>query len=182
MTTLNPPVVKDWPARYTPTATDFNTYIRDTFNFLSTPPVFRSVQTTQQSIGTSTSVGWVVCQLNSVLEDTYSGWTSGTANKYTAQVPGRYALTFNLWAQPPLLGLMRVGFQYNINGTTVGPYELCRGNAGLTLWSWGCYAEIYLAAGDWVQPVIYNEYTAAINTYVATVGEQSSFEAVWVSE
>jgi hypothetical protein len=181
MTNLNPPVVRDWAARYSPDPADFNTYIRDTFNFLSAPPVFRSLQTTQQSIPTSAS-GWVVCELNDVLEDSFTGWTSGTGNKYTAQVAGRYQLTFNLWASPVVLDLLRVGFQYNINGTTVGPYELERDYAGQTIWSWGCYAEIYLAAGDWVQPVIYNESAATVNSYVATTGEQSSFEAVWVSE
>lgn len=179
--TLSPPTVKDWQARYDPQPSDFNTYIRDTFNFLSTPPVLRTVQTTAQSIPDSASV-WTVVQLNSVLEDTYGGWTSGASNLYTAQVAGRYALTLTVFASPAVSSLARAGFLYSINGATAGPFECVRDYAGASPWAWNCYAEIDLAVGDYFQPMFLNEGTAAINTSVGATGAQSSFEAVWISE
>lgn len=170
-------MVKDWVARYDPQPADFNTYIRDTFNFLSGPPRLRVVANAVQSgIAANT---WTIIQLQSVSEDTYSGWTSGASNHYTAQVPGIYGVTFLTQAALAVGQSARVGLQYQINGSIIGPFEFDQSTAGGNPWGWACYDEVYLNTGDIVYPMFDQESSGSVST---STGNPSSLEVVWLSE
>src|SRR6266704_4156222 len=87
---LSPPDPVVWQAAQSPQAADFNTQVRDAINFTCAKTVFAAKQTIAQSIANN-NIG--VLTLDSVTEDTYSGWTSGASNKYTAQADGLYLVT-----------------------------------------------------------------------------------------
>lgn len=173
---LSPPVPKDWVARYDPSPLDFNTYIRDTFNYLAGPPRLRAIQNAIQT-GIA-PVTWTTIVLQNVLEDNYSGWTSGTSNYYQAQVPGWYGITFMAQAALPTTNVARVGLTYRIKGTTAGPFEFNQQEAGLNPWGWDLYDEAFLNIGDMVYPQFFQENSAAISTSLAS---PSALEIVWLS-
>jgi hypothetical protein len=175
--TLAPPSPKDWLARYDVQPADFNTHIRDAFNFLAGPPRFRAVQNGIQSgIAQNT---WTTIQMQSVLEDNYSGWTSGASNYYAAQQPGWYGITLMVQAAIAAGNVARVGLQYQVNGTIVGPFEFNQSENGINPWGWSGYDEVYLATGDRVYPQFYQMSAGSISTSLAA---PSSLEVVWVSE
>jgi hypothetical protein len=177
MTLLNPPEAKDWLAAYSPQVTDFNTYIRDTFDFLASPPAFRAVATVGTSVPSNL---WTGIEVDSVLEDTYSGWQSpgSGANNYQAQVPGWYAITWTVFAPVPSGSVAKAGLQFDVAGVTAGPFDLSQSEGGsFSPWGWDCYDEIHLSTGDSVQP-FFNQLTAGTISTVAG----SSLEIVWISE
>jgi hypothetical protein len=177
MTGLNPPVVKNWAARYDPQPLDFNTYVRDTFNFLASPPKLR---VTANAVQTGIASGvWTTLVMGSVLEDNYSGWTTGASNSYTAPVAGRYGMTLTAFAAVPAGYIAEVGIQCELTGTVIGPFEYGRSWSELSPWAWDAYDEIYLAVGDQVWPQFAHGYTSAVST---SITNPSAFEIVWLSE
>jgi hypothetical protein len=174
---LSPPSPRDWHARYDVQAADLNTYIRDTFNFLAGPPRLRvTANATQSGIVQNT---WTTIQMQSVLEDNYAGWTSGAANYYAAPVAGWYAVTLMVQAAIAAGNVARVGLQYQVNGTVVGPFEFNQSENGINPWGWSGYDEIYLGAGDRVTPQFYQMSTGSVSTSLAS---PSALEIVWISE
>lgn len=173
---LAPPVPYDWVSRYSPQPADFNTYIRDTFNFLASPPRARLIaNTVQPGIAANT---WTPVQLQNVLEDTYAGWNTGVTNFYQAPVAGCYGMTFLTYAAVPSGFVARVGLQFQIAGVTVGPYEYDQNVSDGSPWGWDCYDEIYLHEGDTVTPMFIHEYTTSVSTDVTF---PSAFEITWLS-
>lgn len=176
MTVLQPQF-KDWVARYDPSAADFNTYIRDTVNALSGPPRLRAVQNAIQSgIATNT---WTTVVLQSVTEDSATGWTSGTNNYYAAQLGGQYGITFSACLAIPASQVARLGLQYQVNGTLAGPFEFDQSVSGANPWNWNCYDEVYLGAGDRVYPQVFQENATSVSS---SLTYPSSLEIVWLSE
>ena len=104
---INAPVPKDWTARYDPGVADFNTYIRDTFNYLTSPPKLRVKQNAVQS-GIA-NITWTTVVMQSVTEDTYSGWVTGVQNHYTVQQPGMYSISLLIWAAAGAATVARAG-------------------------------------------------------------------------
>lgn len=181
MTLYAPPVPADWPADFQPAAADFNTGITQAFAFLQAPPTFRGIQMTAQSIPSST---WTVVNLDTIQEDPYSGWSA--ANHYwVAPVAGQYECT---WA-PQLNGATGfpgiAGFYTSNSGVVSGPWQCGRSEAEFGDYSWQGHLHAYLAAGDWVQPLVWHNDTSAVSTFVGT-GTQywlcSGLEICWVSE
>src|SRR5215472_3229671 len=113
--TLSPPVPQNWVANFNPQPADFNTYIRDAFNFLAGPPRLRvTANATQSGIANNT---WTDIVFQSADEDNYSGWTSGSTNHYTAQVSGVYGITLRVCAATATGTTGILGLQYQVNGT-----------------------------------------------------------------
>jgi hypothetical protein len=74
----------------------------------------------------------------------------------------------------------RVGFQYQINGVTVGPFEFNQAESGAaTSWTWDAYDEVYLGTGDSVMPMVFQSNTAAVSSSLTW---PSSLEVTWWSK
>ncbi|TVZ01281.1 hypothetical protein EAS64_33930 [Trebonia kvetii] len=168
--------MKDWTARTVPQPSDFNTYIRDAFNFLTHPPTLRVSQNAVQSIPAGT---WTVLTMGNVIEDGYSGWRTAAGNHYVAQAPGWYAITLFGSAAIAATNMGRVGLQYQINGNVIGPFEFNQSEAGQNPWSWDAYDETYLEGGDSVWPMIFHSASGSVNT---SLQFPSAFEVTWRSK
>lgn len=87
---LQPPVPYAWHAGSpVPSFVDFNSGIRDAWNYLATNIIFRGRGTASQSVASGT---WTAINLQTADEDNYSGWSSGTPSIYTVQVAGVYTV------------------------------------------------------------------------------------------
>lgn len=173
---LPPPTPRDWVAQYNPSYLDLNTCIRDTFNFLAGPPRLRVAANAAQ--GGLTAQSWTVIQLQSVIEDTYSGWTGGSGNFYTAKVPGWYGITYSARVAIPAGNTGAAGLRFSIGGIVIGPFEYDSNEAGVSPWGFDCYDEVYLHAGDTVTPTFIHQYASAVST---ATDFPSSLEIVWLS-
>lgn len=176
--TLSPPTPVDWTARYQPAAADFNTNIRDTFDFLQAPPVFRAVIVTGGS--TITSGSWFGLVFDTVREDNYSGYSGG---EYVAQVPGWYLATFvpQLTITTGFPGA--AGFVVENNGAPSGVFECGRGIAGFTPFTWQAMGMFWLAAGDWIQPQLRQDSGSNATIAAGTTDDnRCAFEVCWISE
>jgi hypothetical protein len=170
---LGLPQVNDWPVNYTPDYADLNLYIRDAFNFLTSPPLFRGQQNATHSVG-----GATVVEYQDVLEDNYSGWSSVT-NSYVAQVPGWYGITAMCCCGGSLIGNgFSLGPAYILNGVQYGPIWLDLSDAGTDTWRWAFYEETFLNVGDSVQIVIGTGATGV----TTNTSYPSYFEIAWLSK
>lgn len=80
------PVTRTWVAGEVVLASHFNSNIRDVFNFLLAPPIFRGRQTSAQSIANATSVA---ITLDTEDVDSAGGHSTVTnTSRYTFQYPG----------------------------------------------------------------------------------------------
>lgn len=174
---LSPPSVKDWAPRYDIQPADLNTYLRDAVNFLAAPPKLRVAQNAVQT-GITTGA-WTVITMQSVIKDDYSGWRTTPTNHYVAQVPGWHTVTLLMCAAVPLTNMARVGLQYQINGTVIGPYEFNQAESGGSPWTWDAFDEVYLGAGDSVWPMFFQSSGATISS---SLSSPPTFEVTWWSK
>lgn len=178
---LPTPAVNNWLSGTPVDAATLNLYVNDAFTFLSRPPLLRVQQTTGQS-GLAPNQ-WQVITFQDSLEDTYSGWAGyNIGNVYVAQVPGWYAISLIVSANLPGSTIAHAGIQYwsNAAGVYVGPFEFDQQASGASggSWSWNCYDETYLQAGDLVIPMFYAQANASYST---NTQYPSTFEVSWIS-
>jgi hypothetical protein len=174
--TLAPPAPYNWTAGYDPQPADLNTYIRDTFKFLSNKMVFRAWQSSVQSIANATVAP---LHLDTIVEDTYSGWTGSPSW---------------IW-KPPYDGWYQVSGAYMSAGVTSIQMNCCLGVNGV--WTYqesaqgssltgpgvSCLQEVFLRAStDYVQVGGIQYSGAAQNTYSAGLNHASYTEILWVSK
>lgn len=181
-----PPRPGYWAAGFFPQATDFNTHINNDITFLTKKTVFRAWQQVVQSIpGTSTST---VLTLDTVIEDTYSGWTSGASNKYTAQVDGWYLVIVTYFSNGGSGAGNACSAFINVND---GPFIVNQAIGGqkypiaaTTGWAVQLAMPLYLSAavGGSVQPMAWQNTGSPLNTFSSGITQASSMEIIWVSE
>ena len=176
---LAQPQPDNWTAGQFPQAADFNKNIRDAFNFLSAKTVFSARQTVAQSIP---NAAITVLTLDTLIEDTYSGWTSGASNKYTAQQDGLYMITCCYYTTGGNgAGAVAAAFLQLNGGST---YYEGEQHAIATIAGWGTSVSwlVPLRGGaDYIQPCAYQSSGAALNTAVTALGSESSMEIEWAS-
>jgi hypothetical protein len=167
-----------WTAGQAPQAADFNTNIRDAFNFTSSKTVFAARQTAAQSIPNNATA---VLTLDTVIEDTYSGWTSGAGNKYTAQADGLYLVTCRYCSTGGNgAGAVAAAF-IRLNGTDAAEGEQ-HAIASMTNWATCVAWLVSLRSGtDFVQPAAFQTSGAALNTVASSLGNSSHMEVQWIS-
>src|SRR5215469_7936484 len=108
------PALAAWPVPPSFVTSSFlNTNIRDTAEFLLSPPILRAFQSGSHTLAAQTFPAGTAVPLNNVTVDNYSGFNTGTG-VYTAPVAGNYfvhgQLNFNAIVSGGNYGL---GFQVN---------------------------------------------------------------------
>lgn len=173
-----------WLAGSIPQPTDFNNHINNDITFLSKRPVFRAYQSLVQSIpGTATST---ILTLDIVLEDTYSGWTSGASNKYTSQVDGFYLVVATYvssggsGAGNMCSCFLNISYGPVIPGPTGGQkYPI----ASTSPWSVQVVTPVYMNAGNGlVQPMAWQNTGGSLNTVVGGASVGSAMEIFYMGE
>jgi len=84
---LSPPLIPVFPAGYGPLPADFDTWVQDSFGFLTAQVVFRAEQHTTQTLN-----GFTPITYDTILEDPYSGWNAFTG-EWLAPFSGWYEIT-----------------------------------------------------------------------------------------
>lgn len=170
---LVPPVPFNWTAGFFPQYTDFNTDIRDAFTFLTKKTVFRARQSTVQSIANNSITA---LNLQTVTEDTYSGWNSGTFT-YTVQETGLYQISGCYYSNGATTGIGQV---YLIQ--TGGP-AVCGGSVNIpsgTDWGSPLLMTLFLVGGvDTIQLAGSQTSGGALNTFQAGINQASYMEIMW---
>jgi hypothetical protein len=185
MATYPAPVVPVFGAGYCPQQTDFTTWWYDTASFFQNRIVARVAQeTTTTSIASS---GTTVVGFDTVLEDTYSGWTGSPSFLWTppSGYSGWYQVTATLYMQdlvagtdirPVLTGTYSSQSQFITHLSTIqGSSTQHTGACGtITIYLNGGLDTVQLSAS------LLNA-SAAVSTS-DTAGQTSTMEIVWLSD
>lgn len=171
-----------WIAGSAPQPADFNARIRDDITYLTKRPIFRAWQnsTAPQSIPTGTNT---VLTLDTVVEDTYSGWTSGASNKYTAQQTGIHLVVVTYFGTGGTgAGKMATALiNYDTGLFQIGgqKYPI----ASTLTWAVQVAAPVFMFAGmDSVQPFAFQGSGGALNTSSTGINAASAMEIIFMSE
>lgn len=155
-----------------------NANVRDTTGFLTLPPAMRAHYTAGSStLANSTLTTPQVVPLTTVDLDTYAGFTTGAAAKYTAPVAGRYLLAgqVNLASSSTATwyacGLLVNGSALYWGGVTRFAGSGLAGGAGVT-------RRLRLSQGDTVQLAAAQASGGAI-AYNTTAANQTRLIALW---
>jgi hypothetical protein len=170
MTTPAPPSNPVYPAGYAPVTADFNSLIQTPMQFTTGKIIFRVNQQTTQSV--SSSGGYVTLKFDTVIEDPYAGWSSGSY-EWVAPYDGLYEVSVfcsvattavNLQAGASLTGVPRMGNQVQTTSSLLG--GAC---------SWGVFAMI--GGQDYIQGSVNTSVT--FPTDVSSLGRYPRMEIAY---
>lgn len=176
------PAVPQVPAGWKPVQADLDLWVTDSFSFLSQPANFRAQRAAAQSL---TGGGYSLLQLDTVLEDPYSGWSAtATATQPAwswlcpAGCGGWYEATLSAFTASQgsgtanvvlaALALNGILWQYGADDWAVASAP--SGSSGPV--------QVPLLPGDYVQAWVFA--TASVST-PTTAGELPAMELAWVS-
>lgn len=168
-TPLPPPAVPVFPAGYAPVTADFTNLIQIPMQFATNRIVFRANQQTTQSITTG---AYRIITYDTVLEDPYSGWNSGS-HQWLAPYTGLYEVTvFCSIATNP--ASLQVGI--GITGTTIvgSQPETPSAQLGGAI-AYGLYA--CTGGQDYIQGIAQVDNTSS--TDVSAIGRYPRMEIVY---
>ena len=199
-----PDVTFRWAAGTQPTAGGGNltallqTHLASDLGFLANRPYFTAYQSTAQTGLAASAFSTVTLDqaqgvIHATTGDNYTGWAAGTANAYTAQVPGWYLLAGEFFATNPASAGPTViaGIKPSTSGgiTPAHPVDYYQQLAATISSGLGGGAAVfglqYLQTGETVTPMINgNGYAASYGTLTgahtgATFG--SHLSGVWLS-
>ena len=169
-----PPAVPVFPAGYAPLPADFNSWVQAPFQALTSRVVFRAAKTTAQTLaaGTNTAIAF-----NSIIEDPYSGWNSGT-NTWTP--PAAWSGTYVVSAGIFVAGTtgVRLAVSVGLNGSSL--YTLCSAWANTSPSNAVCgEAPVQLVGGqDQISVLGFASAAVAVGT---AAGQQCTVEITWYS-
>lgn len=180
-----------------PLYTQFNQHLTNDLSFLLQRPYLLSYQTVAQT-GFTVNTDQVITMdtvagaFHGSPGQSYGGWTSGAANKFSAIVPGFYLVVAGYYqtviSTTPGNCQAKVGY-YISNGTAQGNvatdlYQSQLSNSNSTTTPPGAEAVgiYYLDVGDYVQPVYRCGAGSATWGTTTSPTRTSHFGAVWVSE
>jgi hypothetical protein len=170
---LAPPPVPVFSAGAGYLPAGLNTLVQSSLGFQTAGIVFRAVQKTTQAITAST---FTTLTMDTVLEDPYSGWNSGS-NEWLAPFTGWYEITM-AWscgaAAATIEAVIAIsGLQYELEEVTVA--SAITGGAGASL------GPVPLVGGqDFVQAQAWS--SAGVSTSTASNGRQPWLEITFVSQ
>jgi hypothetical protein len=170
------PAVPQVPAGWQPDPADFTTWVTNPFSYLAQPVVFRAHRAAAQAL---TGGVYNVLQLDTVDEDPYGGWNSGThawtcpagcAGWYEATLSSLTASQGAGTSNQNVAALALNGSLWSVGGGDWAPASAAGGTTGAV--------QVPLVPGDYVQMWVFA--TQSVST-PATAGEYPSFELCWVS-
>jgi hypothetical protein len=152
----------------------WNAQIRDPLDFLLNPPLFAAYQTT----ATTAWTGWAAQGVQSVIVDTYGGWSSGSPTRYTAQVTGWYMCTGVTCFGTSSSGWRSCGL--SVNGThSIGTCQDMPASPDFP-----CVAAvptpIFLNASDYVEMIAYTNVSVATNVTISDL--RTRFNVAWIHQ
>lgn len=175
MTAPTVPAVPSIPAGYGPVQADLTAWITTPFSFLASPTVFRAQLQGGQALTASTLT---LLQLDTVLEDPWSGWNSGTWTwTCPAGCQGWYEVTLELTCGN--MAAVQVLLQPNlwVNGSRYSAPAAGWAVNGHDAGSCGS-VPLPLQAGDNIQAW---GYASNSTSTPATAGQYPSMEIAWLS-
>ncbi len=172
MALLAPPSIPVFPAGYGPVASSFDGWVQDSLGFQTTGIVFRAEQTTNQSLSGGAEN---VIAFNTVLEDPYSGWSSGSS-LWLAPYTGWYEVTITATIAA-VSSTVAAQLQ-----TPEGYFSLAlTSQAGTFFGGTSGYAVVPLVGGsDWVKASINPSVSTTTNN--VNVGRYTTMEISFVSQ
>jgi hypothetical protein len=170
---LAPPMIPVFSAGVGYQAPALDVLVQNSLGFQTAGIVFRAVQKTTQAITGST---FTTLTMDTVLEDPYSGWSSGS-NEWLAPFTGWYEITTGwscLAANATIEAVIAIsGLQYELEEITVT--TAITGGAGASL------GPVPLVGGqDFVQAQAWS--SAGVSTSTASNGRQPWMEITYVSQ
>jgi len=169
------PAIPQVPAGWSPVVADFSAWVTNPFSFLAQPPVFRAELHAAQAL---TGGAYNLVNLDTVLEDPYSGWSASThtwtcpagcSGTYEATLSGFTANQATTTGQcAAVLALNGIVWQYGSDDWAVSG-----GDSGT---SGSC--PVPLVTGDAVQLWLFS--SASVST-PGTAGQYPSIELAWIS-
>jgi hypothetical protein len=173
--TVTDPVAPDFIAGYAPVTTDFDNWIQAPFEFLTTKVVFRA----QLEGGMSLVVGENQVFYDTVLEDPYSGWNSGTGEwECPAGCSGWYEVTLTSFTNSAGVTTGLIEAALALNGTG---YQECSSDWAVDGHATGSSGSVPIAlygGQDAVAGYIYSSQAVGVPT---TNGQYPTIEIVWIS-
>lgn len=178
MATYSTPSVPVFPAGFGPEATDFGTWIYQTFAFLQTRVVFRASQTTTATSLPDSGAATTI-HFDTVAEDPYSGWDDST---YLWTPPAGYSG----WYQATLcVRTADVGTDVDLRALLAGTYDYSLSTVMTAPTGGGVEGTfiVYLVGGqDTIGGAAELLFSGSAVDTSLTAGQQSTFELIWVSQ
>lgn len=155
----------------------WNSQVNALNSFLGTPPVFKGLQTTTQSIPSSNATSMLTMQSANV--DTEGGWSSVTnPNRYTVQTAGRYLLIANVCiGAGTSTDTTNRGAVLLLNGTIIRISQTPANTNNI--WQAQTSTAVLCAVGDYLQFGAIQQSGGALSTAVANLWNQPSLEIYW---
>lgn len=173
------------PATYTVgqklTAASLNSIVTDLTYGFNGKPLAILTQTVAQSIPAS---AWTAITLDSTTLDRDGGHSNSTNNsRYTCQTAGYYTIfALGSFATSVTTGRRLIGIRQNNTGTAapsaVRNDSVWVGNPQ----SISCSCLIYLAVGDWVEVLLYQDTGGAVNTDVTDLQTRGRMNLIFESQ
>ena len=170
------PVAPSFIAGSGPTATPFNGQVQAPFTFLTSKVMFRAQRNAAQAL--TSGVNNLIA-FDTILEDPYGGWNSGTSTwTCPAGCSGWYELSMSAWMNSAGNNTTVIAAVAALNGVIQQDMTsewAVNGHAGGTS---GMLAVSLYGGQDTVGGYIFT--TAAVSTPTAT-GQAPTFELCWIS-
>lgn len=166
------PQPRTWVVGDTVSAARLNA-LRDAINFLLNPPMFAGYQATAQSIPNLTETAVII---DTVTQDSATGYNVSTPTRYTAQYSGWYEVVGKVNFNSTASGFRAVSFHVNGNAVVPNPQANEPTSGGVNNIEPVAVGTVYLNAGDYVELTAYQNTGAA----VPLTAPYSTFTARWV--
>ncbi len=169
------PTPYQWQVGDTGNAALLNAQIYNGLTYLLNPPIATLVQTSVQTLTTSTvtAITWPTPAV-----DTYSGWASGTPTRYTPQVQGYYLAVGNIGFASTSSAPGARDAQICKNGTGTVVNEVSLGNAAAFNTIVGVASLVFCnGTTDYLELYADQNSGANMNT---VVGGRTSFTIMWI--
>jgi len=168
------PIVPVFPAGYAPVPADFDNWIQEPFEWLTSKPVFRAEYHGTLSLPATTRT---TIPYDTIGDDPYSGWNA-TSHYWTPppQGSGWYEISTTAFATNPGSATQQLVAAVYLNGALYFQ-STCWGATGHACGTTMAVIA-YLTAGTQVQGNIYSQVTTSTT---ATAGQYPTMEIVWLS-
>jgi hypothetical protein len=168
------PVTPVFPAGSGPLPADFDAWVQAPFTFLTSKVVFRA----QLQGGMSLSAGENIVPYDTILEDPYSGWNSGTSQwTCPAGCSGWYGVTMTAWSNSAGINTDLIESVLYLNGSV---YQECSGDWGVNGHATGSSGSVPISLYGGQDAISGSIFSSAAVGVPTTNGQYPSIEVCWL--